>query len=202
MSETPPQPVEEEKPKHPRVGTAYQADVVPWEQQQRPTPAELAEQAHTSSECVWDGRRVTAEGLARYLAAADAACARVGVPPICVCGGSVRYGIERALDVLAQRYGYDVDAAVAALGSAAAAGDAAAVKDAVLWAPGDEWRWDAGDERLFAYAYRRFGFDLIELARFLPEHRAAQIQHFYYAWKRTKRYYDAVYRPAKKRVRR
>lgn len=187
----------EEPRKVPRVGAAYQQDVGAWDAAAAAAyagaRAGAALRAH-GCVCTWDGARVDGAALAAYLAAAEAACVRVGAPALCVRGGSVHYSIERALATLAARFRYDAAAGARAL---AAMADAAAVRAAVLFARGDECRWPPGDERLFAYAYRRCGSDFDAIAAFLaPDHSVAAVQRFYYTWKRSARYYAALYPPS------
>ena len=149
--------------------------------------------------CLWDPSRVDLTGLDRYLDAADAACARVGVPPICVAGGSIRYSIEQALCTLVNKFDYDTGAAVRALDSMETID---AVREAVLPPKEDDWRWSDGDRRLFEYAYRHHGSDFNAIADFMtPEKSVAQVQRFYYTWKRSLNYYNAIYRPVKRQRR-
>ena len=185
---------QKEPRKTPRVGPQYQVEVGAWDAAKAAAYAGARAGESLRSEgcvCTWDGARVDADALTQYLAAAEAASVRVGAPALCVCGGSVHFSIERALGTLAGRFGYNAAAGARALAAMTAPAD---VRDAVLFAPGDEVRWPPGDERLFAYAYRRFGSDFVAIAEFLaPDHSIAAVQRFYFTWKHTARYYAAIY---------
>ena len=191
-----PETKDDEGPKHPRIGPAYQHSVEPWDPSKMPSHDELVASANCCSVCIWDPSRVDPAAFDRYLSSADAACARFGITPICVAGGSVRYSIERAIETLADRFGYDTEAAIQALDRM---DTVEAVRDAVLPRKDDDWRWHDGDRRLFEYAYKRFGSDFNAISDFMaPDKSVSQVQRFYYTWKRTSCYFDAVYRPVKR----
>jgi len=155
-----------------RIGDAFQAAVPSWTGRATTQDGLNGDTAAAAAsvlggERVWDWERGQACGVEQYIERLQQHTAP----------GAGGISVERALELLRQCE-YDADRATAL----ALATPSLRVLD------GSPDAWDAGECRLFEYAYMRFGSDFYAIADFMRPRTVAEVQQHYYTWKNSAAY--------------